>query len=744
MKKIYQIPSHVKRFIETSILEKNLSDNIGVEDPTFFGFNLFIDFDGLGSPLFNETGVGESAFVYLKNKREYDRLESLKRAKQNLKNLIQKYPYFIKQIEGLKDIYKFDENGIVNKQMDLEITTMESLDWKIASIIEDLAKVHIDFEYSRQVLPVNLRWFTCYIIVSEIRNLRSFIEKSEEKDYFGMTDINKYLNMFVYKLQKCTFDISSSNPFLETLKSDETEQATNFFRIKVSKSKVLHKINLNNLFEINTNRTNDGDPFAKTKPNLEKGGFLSDITNLYDQFGNRLAGPFETGTMDIKQMLANNSPSNLIKEASQRLINVPISILESLSGQLVLGNVFSNRSEILQGGVGSLMAFGDALTSSKSVKDVILDIILGKVDPKSSGFVKDLDRLDLSDKDKSELTKYELDLNIQSQEIKLDDLDLNIEKQEIKLDPIDLNITKTNIQITDVDLNITNPKLTMDLLDLGITTNPPVPLDPIDLGITNVSFKLDPIDLGITKNQPSKLDPVDLNIIKNPTGNLSSIDLNIQKEKLDLNPMDLKISKEKLDLKNLDLGQFNKTELEEIKLKLTEEDKTKFIMEKLELVQTSKSEKLETINLTDKKEEIDGLSTIDLLTNEKEPIKLDKINLVGKTALLELEKINLTSLDKLGVVLDKLDLGTSHKLIDALDKLKLVDQTKLEEIKNLPNVKISDTIKELGEVQNIINRDPDNMTQILTQNIDKFEKDPINSTLGTILLGTKKETKIDE
>jgi len=744
LKKIYQIPDHVKRFIETSILEKNLSDNIGVEDPTFFGFNLFIDFDGLGSPLFNETGVGESASVYLKNKREYDRLESLKRAKMNLKNLIQKYPYFIKQIEGLKEIYKFDENGIVNKKMELEITTMESLDWKIASIIEDLARIHIDFEYSRQVLPVNLRWFTCYIIVSEIRNLRSFIEKSEEKDYFGMTDINKYLNMFVYKLQKCTFDISASNPFLETLKSDETEQATNFFKINVSKSKILHKISFNNLFEINTNRSNDADPFTKTKPNLEKGGFLSDVSNLYDQFGSRLAGPYETANMDIKQMMANNSPSNLIKEASQRLINVPIGILESLSGQLVLGNVFSNRSEILQGGVGSIMAFGDALTSSKSVKDVILDIILGKVDPKSSGFVKDLDKLDLSDKEKSELTKYDLDLNIQKQEVKLEDLDLSIEKQEIKLDNLDLNITKTNIPIQDINLEITNPKLSMDAVDLSITKNPSVPLDPVDLGITNISFKLDDIDLGITKDPPVPLDSVDLNIVKNPSDKLPSIDLNIQKEKLDLNPIDLKISKEKLDLKNLDLGQFNKAELEDIKLNLTEEDKTKFIMEKLELVQTSKSENLDKIELTAKKEEIDGLSVINLLTNEKEPIELDKINLVGKTALLELEKINLTSLNSLGIVLEKLDLGTSHKLIDALDKLKLVDQARFEEIKNLPNVKISDTIKELGEVQNIINRDPDSMTQILTQNVDKFEKDPINSTLGTILLGTKKETKVDE
>ena len=199
------------------------------EDPTYLGFKIVIDFgnlpinpeDGLPpSPLFRErsyeNGKGNdffarnpfgqeqynfrtqtntafySAISYLEE-READfsygggsggkRADMLKQFKNTFNDLLTNSPWFIQSITGLDELMKVPRGGYqtqlesasvfnVQRTMGKTLTfnTLESMNLRVTALADLYNQATFDYDFMRELVPRNLRKFTMYIFVSEIRN----------------------------------------------------------------------------------------------------------------------------------------------------------------------------------------------------------------------------------------------------------------------------------------------------------------------------------------------------------------------------------------------------------------------------------------------------------------------------------------------------------------------------------------------------------------------------------------------
>lgn len=204
-----------------------LSKQGNYEDPTYLGFKIIFDFgtlpispeDGLPpSPLFkdrsyffesggsfaainpfaqqqydfrNPSADGMiqfySAASYLEQ-REFDfdygpkRADMLRQFKSTLDNILSNSPWFFQSIAGLDQLGKVERPGYqpagageaFNPQRTagktLEITTLESLNLRVSALADLYNQATFDYDNMRELLPRNLRRFTMYIFVTEIRN----------------------------------------------------------------------------------------------------------------------------------------------------------------------------------------------------------------------------------------------------------------------------------------------------------------------------------------------------------------------------------------------------------------------------------------------------------------------------------------------------------------------------------------------------------------------------------------------
>ena len=192
------------------------------EDPTYLGFKIVIDFgalpvrddDGLPpSPLFKETSYIPSGFsssnpfgqpqysyrttpngainfysaiTYLQEReaefqRGGKRSDMLIQFKNSLSDLLNNSPWFIQSISGLDQLPLVSRKGFAteagsefNSQRTagkaLEFTTLESLNLRMTALADLYNQATFDYDNMRELIPRNLRKFTMYIFVSEIRN----------------------------------------------------------------------------------------------------------------------------------------------------------------------------------------------------------------------------------------------------------------------------------------------------------------------------------------------------------------------------------------------------------------------------------------------------------------------------------------------------------------------------------------------------------------------------------------------
>jgi len=192
------------------------------EDPTYLGFKIVIDFgvlpirddDGLPpSPLFKEDSYIPSGFSstnpfgqpqysyrttpngaidfysatsYLREReagfqRGGKRSDMLIQFKNSLSDLLNNSPWFLQTISGLDQLplvsrkgFAVEEASEFNSQRTagkaLEFTTLESLNLRMTALADLYNQATFDYDNMRELVPRNLRKFTMYIFVSEIRN----------------------------------------------------------------------------------------------------------------------------------------------------------------------------------------------------------------------------------------------------------------------------------------------------------------------------------------------------------------------------------------------------------------------------------------------------------------------------------------------------------------------------------------------------------------------------------------------
>jgi hypothetical protein len=204
-----------------------LSKQGNYEDPTYLGFKIVIDFgtlpisadEGLPpSPLFKDDSYyygstnnffgqnpfGQPQYDYITpsldgkvayysaasylEQRENDfpyggkRADMLRQFKIMFSDLLSNSPWFIQSINGLDNLAKVARPGYQPNPTDvtfspqrtagkvLEFSTLESLNLRMSALADLYNQATFDYDNMRELLPRNLRKFTMYIFVSEIRN----------------------------------------------------------------------------------------------------------------------------------------------------------------------------------------------------------------------------------------------------------------------------------------------------------------------------------------------------------------------------------------------------------------------------------------------------------------------------------------------------------------------------------------------------------------------------------------------
>ena len=133
-------------------------------DPLWIRFKIFFNFSASSGLLADGSNVN-SAIAYFKRIGDTVRAEALKDWIDSLKNLSTNYSFLFEEITGLSELVSDNMQEMIPEDQKLDITFQETLDMKIANIIETYR--HIVFNYERRVwvLPKNLRRFDMHIYV---------------------------------------------------------------------------------------------------------------------------------------------------------------------------------------------------------------------------------------------------------------------------------------------------------------------------------------------------------------------------------------------------------------------------------------------------------------------------------------------------------------------------------------------------------------------------------------------------
>lgn len=220
-------------------------------DPTYLGFFLMFQ---PNSPLLNQTDAPGSAHYYLNKVGEKTRVKYLEAFSDIIRDINLNMPWYWQSISGLENVWKFKDMKEPYKGGDdskITISTLESIDLKIVQLVELYRRIVYDLNYRREILPYNLRKFTLWIWVQEIRKFQldysllskaqgiagAFGYNSDTLDKLtGFVDknvidtakvVNENSAWMLFQLDQCEIVTDESNPFLATLSFAEPSPASN-------------------------------------------------------------------------------------------------------------------------------------------------------------------------------------------------------------------------------------------------------------------------------------------------------------------------------------------------------------------------------------------------------------------------------------------------------------------------------------------------------------------------------------
>ena len=460
----------------------NLSRSGANEDPTYLGFKFVFDFGSLpvnleygwapspllrvpnytttdgaanmpqnmfGQPQYSFTStnvVYYSAYNYLLQRDgSYSKGNALKRANALrqfqilLQDINNNSPWFFQSIDGLNALEKFNVTGFQPESgMDsynsartadkkLTINCLESLNMRMTALANLYNQAMFDADNMRWLVPRNLRKFTMWIYVTEIRNffkttrltgssaavsalddLSSLVSSNRNPggslantppgerqpagsgDAFSsftrgvlsqsglMNDVDAFRNqqdqsgikpVLIYECQQCEFDFSQSSPLSTSVDVGGEPSAA-----KVS-------------FDIHVGKVRMKTQF----PNIRTDGNYLVLSDAYDQ--NRSTVQIYNDTLDLETVvsLGREALTNITSQAISDLVNEGIAqyITPALGGisQSMLGNIYSFNPSQLQGFISGNLGFRDAQNFLNGASDVGIDnIFAGNLPtPQSTG-----------------------------------------------------------------------------------------------------------------------------------------------------------------------------------------------------------------------------------------------------------------------------------------------------------------------------------------------------------------------
>lgn len=370
------VDKSIYRFLTSNIFEKDKSlENLYIDDPTVMGFNFMVDIYDWYSPLFTETNDGASAIQYLKNVGEPARAVMLKEFKFRLRDLIINFPFYFQLMTGLEEFYKYNPKETWRtRERRITIKTLESLDLRVANMIDKYMKASFDENYMRECIPINLRKFNAYIVLTEIRNFKTFYDQVilNPIDDTKISILNDHLSNFVIKLEGCRFDFSESNPWMEEISNANPEKPIeNQFSLVFDKISEIHKMNMIQVYT-GTLTAEESRDLDKKAPNYRKIQWgvpdeyvkpkqpfyymekeetpnLGTIKSVEKQTSSETgkgildaAKSFILQQPEIQRVIQNYDPNVLLG----RVENLALDQIRKVAGEVILGNVFDFRSSL--------------------------------------------------------------------------------------------------------------------------------------------------------------------------------------------------------------------------------------------------------------------------------------------------------------------------------------------------------------------------------------------------------------
>jgi hypothetical protein len=187
---MYAADKFLRKFLGiSSIMEPGILNNYNHEDPTYPIFHIKFAFNPpeakhpdyvtnrLLSDLKDEKSqvAPESAIKFLYNVGEPERAIMLRKFNLALKSISEETPWYFQGITGLDSLFKHaypSERGeSVLTDAVIEISTLDSIDFRITALKDLYRKAAYDRKYRRWVLPVNMRRFRMTIMVGDARQL---------------------------------------------------------------------------------------------------------------------------------------------------------------------------------------------------------------------------------------------------------------------------------------------------------------------------------------------------------------------------------------------------------------------------------------------------------------------------------------------------------------------------------------------------------------------------------------------
>lgn len=354
------------------------------QDPTYltFGF-MFVDSEMMtdsreSSPLL--SGAAERFLEKIKNTASAPekyalRLQNLKDFKSALMKINKEMPWYWQSLKGLDRLQQYDPNRPYwgGEGAQLTIDCLESINLAITGLMSLYKKAVFDEEKWSYIIPANLRKFSMYVYVSEIRNIDigsyvnnpDFTDESYEKDENINLDIAaKNIPQILFRLDFCEFDMESGSTAISELSSSAPEAASQQIIIKYEKMQEVNGSYLNGVItQVPDKMTERNIPLVEVE--VPPSGLQSRLNSIADAASTSLKNLAESKKQEILGAVTGAindripTPENLIMNAVRQLDEATRVTQKGLE-QAILGNIYGagpgdQITEALQrGGINGL------------------------------------------------------------------------------------------------------------------------------------------------------------------------------------------------------------------------------------------------------------------------------------------------------------------------------------------------------------------------------------------------------